>query len=140
MKLDVTDPAGTPVEVKRRPGGSRGGWGYSLPMTPAEQERDQDRQPKWIEVKSTAGTDGHFDWSRNEFEKALAVRDRYELRRVYRVDSTNPVAKCFVDPTRLIGARRIVLELGMLRANIEGAGWGVASGGAKRQYKRYKRT
>ena len=171
VKLDVTDPAGTLIEVKRRPSGGRGGWGYSLPMTPAEQEHaralgqrgealvyreelervramgfehpeqyvtwtsqdnpladhdilsiNRDRQPKWIEVKSTAGADGHFDWSRNEFEKALAVRDRYELWRVYRVDSTNPVAKCFVDPTRLIGARRIVLELGILRANIEGAG------------------
>jgi hypothetical protein len=171
VKLDVTDPSGTQIELKRRSGGGRGGWGYSLPMTPAEQERvralgqrgealvyraelervramgfehpeqyvtwtsqddpladhdilsiNQDRQPKWIEVKSTAGTDGRFDWSRNEFERALAVRDRYELWRVYRVDSTNPVAKCFIDPTRLIGARRIVLELGMLRANIEGAG------------------
>lgn len=170
VSLEVTDPAGTRMEVTRRTGGG-GGWGYSIPPTPAEQERarlvgqrgealvyrqelervramgiehpeqyvtwtsqdnpladhdilsiNEDRQPKWIEVKSTTGTDGRFDWSRNEFEKALAVRNQYELWRVYRVDSAKPVAKCFTDPAKLIGSHRIVLELGTLRANIEGVG------------------
>jgi hypothetical protein len=75
--------------------------------------------PRWIEVKSTTGVDGRFDWPRKEFEKALRDRDRYELWRVYRVDSRTPVAKCFSNPAGMIGARQITLELGMLRANIE---------------------
>jgi len=75
--------------------------------------------PRWIEVKSTTGVDGRFDWPRKEFEKALRDRDRYELWRVYCVDSRTPVAKCFPNPAGMIGARQITLELGMLRANIE---------------------
>jgi hypothetical protein len=76
--------------------------------------------PKFIEVKSTTGVDGRFEWSRKEFERALRERDRYELWRVYRVSEKKPVAKCFPNPAKLIGARRLVLELGLLRANIEG--------------------
>jgi len=49
----------------------------------------------------------------------LRDRDRYELWRVYRVDSLTPVAKCFPNPAAMIGASQITLELGMLRANIE---------------------
>lgn len=75
--------------------------------------------PRWIEVKSTTGVDGRFDWSRKEFEMALNKREHYELWRVYQVDSRTPVAKCFRDPAGMIGARQITLELGMLRANIE---------------------
>ncbi|MEX3930357.1 DUF3883 domain-containing protein [Paraburkholderia phymatum] len=75
--------------------------------------------PRWIEVKSTSGVDGRFDWSRKEFERALRERDRYELWRVYRVADNTPVAKCFPNPARMLGTRQIALELGMLRANIE---------------------
>ena len=42
----------------------------------------EDRRVRWIEVKSTTGTDGRFEWSRKEFEKALREGDRYELWRV----------------------------------------------------------
>lgn len=80
---------------------------------------DAQGRPRWIEVKSTTGVDGRFEWSRKEFEKALRERERYELWRVYRVADHAPVAKCFPNPTRMIGARQITLELGMLRANIE---------------------
>ena len=80
---------------------------------------DAEGLPRWIEVKSTTGVDGRFDWSRKEFEKALRDRERYELWRVYRVDSHTPVAKCFRNPAGMIGGRQITLELGMLRANIE---------------------
>jgi hypothetical protein len=80
---------------------------------------DAEGLPRWIEVKSTTGVDGRFDWPRKEFEKALRDRDHYELWRVYRVDSHTPVAKCFPNPAGMIGARQITLELGMLRANIE---------------------
>lgn len=83
---------------------------------------DAHGRPRWIEVKSTAGVDGRFDWPRKEFEKALRERDRYELWRVYRVADRAPVAKCFRNPARMLGARQITLELGMLRANIEDLG------------------
>ena len=80
---------------------------------------DANGQPRWIEVKSTTGVDGRFDWPRKEFEKALRERNRYELWRVYRVADRAPVAKCFRNPVRMLGTRQIALELGMLRANIE---------------------
>lgn len=80
---------------------------------------DADGRPRWLEVKSTMGVDGRFEWSRKEFEKALRERERYELWRVYLVADHAPVAKCFPDPTRMLGARQITIELGMLRANIE---------------------
>jgi hypothetical protein len=80
---------------------------------------DAERRPRWIEVKSTTGTDGRFDWPRKEFEKALREGDRYELWRVYRVADRAPVAKCFRNPACMLGTRQIALELGMLRANIE---------------------
>ncbi len=80
---------------------------------------DANGRPRWIEVKSTTGSDGRFDWSRKEFERALRERDRYELWRVYRVAERAPIAKCFRNPARMLGTRQIVLELGMLRANIE---------------------
>ena len=80
---------------------------------------DANKRPRWIEVKSTTGTDGRFEWSRKEFEKALRERDRYELWRVYRVANLLPVAKCFPNPARMLGKHQIILELGMLRASIE---------------------
>jgi len=80
---------------------------------------DAEGRPRWLEVKSTTGTDGRFDWSRKEFEKAFRERERYELWRVYRAADTAPVAKCFPNPARLLGNGRIALELGTLRANIE---------------------
>lgn len=81
---------------------------------------DDKGRPRWIEVKSTTGVDGRYDWPRKEFEKALRERDRYELWRVYRVGDRTPVAKCFRNPARLLGTNKIALELGMLRARIEG--------------------
>ncbi|SDA75387.1 MULTISPECIES: DUF3883 domain-containing protein [unclassified Janthinobacterium] len=80
---------------------------------------DTNGRPRWIEVKSTTGVEGRFDWPRKEFEKALRERDHYELWRVYRVASHTPIAKCFPNPARMVGTRQITLELGMLRASIE---------------------
>ncbi|MCO6178032.1 DUF3883 domain-containing protein [Ciceribacter sp. RN22] len=80
---------------------------------------DAEGRPRWLEVKATTGTDGRFDWSRKEFEKAFRERDRYELWRVYRVADQAPIAKCFPNPARMLGARQILLELGSLRAKIE---------------------
>lgn len=80
---------------------------------------DADGRPRWLEVKSTTGSDGRFEWSRQEFERALCERERYELWRVYRVAERDPTAKCFPNPASLLGTRQIVLELAGLRANIE---------------------
>ena len=78
--------------------------------------------PRWIEVKSTTGSDGRFEWSRKEFERAMRERGRYEIWRVYRADSARPVAKCFPDPAKLLGASKLQLELGMMRAVVESLG------------------
>jgi hypothetical protein len=83
---------------------------------------DAEGRPRWLEVKSTTGSDGRFEWSRQEFEKALQERGRYELWRVYRAADRNPTAKCFPNPAELLGMRQIVLELAGLRANIEDLG------------------
>jgi hypothetical protein len=81
-----------------------------------------DDQPLWIEVKSTMGTDGRFDWSRQEFEKALRERDRYELWRVYEAHSAKPTAKTFRDPAALLAKSELILELSTLRAFVEPKG------------------
>lgn len=83
---------------------------------------DAEGRPRWLEVKSTTGSDGRFDWSRKEFEKALRERERYELWRVYRVADRSPTAKCFPNPAAMLGTRQIALELAGLRANIEDMG------------------
>lgn len=83
--------------------------------------QDENGNPRWIEVKSTSGMDGQFDWSRKEFEKAVRERERYELWRVYRATTTEPIAKCFPNPGKLIGNSRIRLELGTIKANVEAA-------------------
>ena len=73
----------------------------------------KDGKPCWLEVKSTMGVDGRFDWSQREFEKALRERDRYILWRVYEAHTTRPVMKAFVNPAGL-------LESSMLRVELSG--------------------
>jgi hypothetical protein len=72
----------------------------------------EDGRVRWIEVKSTTGTDGRFDWPRKEFEKALREGERYELWRVYKAATTDPIAKRFANAAALLAASRIALELG----------------------------
>jgi hypothetical protein len=79
----------------------------------------EDGKPIWIEVKSTMGTDGRFDWARREFEKALREGPRYHLWRVYSAASDKPEAKVFVDPVALIRSSVLRLEIGDLRAFVE---------------------
>ncbi|WP_066996935.1 DUF3883 domain-containing protein [Mesorhizobium sp. WSM3873] len=76
--------------------------------------------PRWIEVKSTVGTDGRFDWSRKEFEKAIRERERYEIWRVYRAAEPEPVAKCFSNPSAMLSTSRLQLELATLQVTVEG--------------------
>ena len=78
-----------------------------------------DGGPIWIEVKSTTGSDGRFDWSIAEFEKALREGPRYQLWRVYDVGGISPVAKCFDNPAGLLLTPTIRLEISSLRAFVE---------------------
>lgn len=79
-----------------------------------------DGKPLFIEVKSTTGTDGRFEWPRREFEKALQEGEHYELWRIYNVNTTNPVAKPFPNPVDLLRRGLLRLELSTLRAFVEG--------------------
>ena len=78
-----------------------------------------DGGPIWIEVKSTTGSDGRFDWSIAEFEKALREGPRYQLWRVYDVGGISPTAKCFDNPASLLLTPTIRLEISSLRAFVE---------------------
>jgi hypothetical protein len=73
----------------------------------------------WIEVKSTTGTDGRFEWSIAEFEKALREGPRYQLWRVYGAGGASPLAKRFDNPASLLRGPMLRLELGTLRAFVE---------------------
>jgi hypothetical protein len=79
----------------------------------------EDGKPLWIEVKSTMGTDGKFEWSQNEFKRALAEGDHYELWRVYEVHTERPTAKCFRNPIELLQRSGLTIELGTLRGEVE---------------------
>lgn len=78
-----------------------------------------DGGPIWIEVKSTTGSDGRFEWSIAEFEKALREGPRYQLWRVYDVGGLTPTAKCFDNPASLLLTPTIRLEISSLRAFVE---------------------
>ena len=72
-----------------------------------------------IEVKSTTGKDGRFQWSKNEFDLARSVRDRYVLYRVYEVDSKTPSMKAFKDPVGLLLQNALRLDVSSLNAEVE---------------------
>jgi hypothetical protein len=81
-----------------------------------------DGKPLWIEVKSTAGRDGNFDWPKNEFQKALQEGSHYELWRVYEAVSGHPIAKRFPDPVNLVKEGKLRIDLATLRAVIQPMG------------------
>lgn len=76
----------------------------------------------FIEVKSTAGTDGRFEWSRREFERAMREGGRYQLWRVYEAHTASPTAKAFPDLAALLQAGTLRIELASLRASVESKG------------------
>lgn len=78
-----------------------------------------DGRPRWIEVKSTTGRDGSFEWSANEFGKAMQEKENYELCRVYLAASEHPIAKRFLNPAAMIGTPAMDFELASLRVSIE---------------------
>jgi hypothetical protein len=79
---------------------------------------DEKGQVLWIEVKATTGTDGRFEWSRTEFEKAMREGSRYELVRVYEANTAAPTAIRFRNPAALQGSR-LRIELNSLRAFVQ---------------------
>ena len=81
----------------------------------------EDGATLWIEVKSTVGSEGNFDWPESEVARAMAERGHYVLCRVYRVDSKNPLIKCFYDPLSMIESGQMRLGLGSVRAQVESA-------------------
>lgn len=83
---------------------------------------DDDGKPIWIEVKSTMGTDGCFDWPQREFEKALREGKRYVLWRVYEAHTDHPTAKPFRDPVELFARSSLRLEISGLRGFVEPKG------------------
>jgi hypothetical protein len=78
-----------------------------------------DGKALWIEVKSTAGRDGNFNWPKNEFQKALQEGSHYELWRVYEATSEHPLAKRFLDPVNLVREGKLRIDLATLRAVIQ---------------------
>jgi hypothetical protein len=80
---------------------------------------DKDGKTIWIEVKSTTGTDGRFDWPQREFEKALRDRKQYVLWRVYEAHTEHPTAKPFRDPAGLLARSTIRLEISGLYGFVE---------------------
>jgi hypothetical protein len=78
-----------------------------------------DGRPVYIEVKSTTGDDGRFDWSAAEFSLALKYGEDYELWRVYGVGGTTPTIKKFRDPAAMIARSTLRLQLSGLRAAVE---------------------
>jgi len=72
----------------------------------------------WLEVKSTTGRHGRFDWSRAEFELALAARDRYVLCRVYEADSGTARVRRLSDPIAQLLCGDMRLDISSLSAEI----------------------
>ncbi len=80
---------------------------------------DCDGKTLCIEVKSTTGRDGRFQWSKSEFDLARSLRDRYVLYRVYEVDSKSPSMKSFQDPVGLLLQNALRLDISSLNAEVE---------------------
>ena len=83
---------------------------------------DDDGKSIWIEVKSTMGTDGRFDWPQREFEKALREGNRYVLWRVYEAHTDHPTAKPFRDPAGMLARSALRLEISGLWGFVEPKG------------------
>lgn len=73
----------------------------------------------WIEVKSTAGRGGSFEWSINEFGRALQERERYVLWRVYEARSETPSCKSFRDPISLLLRKVMRVNVANFYAEVE---------------------
>jgi hypothetical protein len=72
----------------------------------------------WLEVKSTTGRHGRFDWPRAEFELALRARERYVLCRVYEADTASPTVRRERDPVGMLLAGAMRLDISSLAAEV----------------------
>jgi len=72
----------------------------------------------WLEVKSTTGRHGRFDWPRAEFELALRARERYVLCRVYEADTATPTVRREWDPVAKLLAGEMRLDISSLAAEV----------------------
>jgi len=80
---------------------------------------DENGVDLWIEVKSTTGRDGRFEWSVAEFEKAVREGKQYELWRVYEADTAMPTYKRFRDPVSLLRAKKFKMDIASFWAEVE---------------------
>jgi hypothetical protein len=72
----------------------------------------------WLEVKSTTGRHGRFDWPRAEFERALRARERYILCRVYEAHTTKPTLRREQDPIAKLLGGAMRLDIASLAAEV----------------------
>jgi Domain of unknown function (DUF3883) len=72
----------------------------------------------WLEVKSTTGRHGRFDWPRAEFERALRAGERYILCRVYEAHTTNPTLRREQDPVAKLLGGAMRLDIASLAAEV----------------------
>ncbi len=80
---------------------------------------DEDGKELFIEVKSTSGKGGRFQWSKAEFQLALSERRHYILYRVYNASGKTPTVRAFRDPVALLRKGALRLDFENLRAEIE---------------------
>lgn len=80
---------------------------------------DEDGTDLWLEVKSTTGRHGHFQWSIAELEKAMQVRKHYILWRVYEARTIHPSIKSFRDPIDMLIRNSMRLNIASLSAEVE---------------------
>jgi hypothetical protein len=76
----------------------------------------------YIEVKSTIGDDGRFDWSAAEFALALKHGEDYQIWRIYGAGGSKPTIKQFRNPAAMIAEGTLRLQLSGLRAAVESRG------------------
>jgi hypothetical protein len=79
---------------------------------------DDDGEDLWIEVKSTRGRDGRFNWTGAEFLLAVRARRRYILYRVYEADTVTPICKPVRDPIGSFETGDLTLDLDRLAADL----------------------
>lgn len=79
---------------------------------------DEGGRDLWLEVKSTVGRHGRFDWPRAEFELALRVRERYILCRVFEVNTTHATLRREQDPVAKLLAGAMRLDISSLAAEV----------------------
>ncbi|HVB25626.1 MAG TPA: DUF3883 domain-containing protein [Ktedonobacteraceae bacterium] len=80
---------------------------------------DENGKDLWLEVKSTTGRHGLFQWSIAELKKAMQEREQYILWRVYEVGTIHPSIKPFRDPVGMIIRHGIQLDVASLSAEVE---------------------